>query len=53
MMEEHLDRLIDRYPKLIVCREDIWKAYLLLEEAYSSGRKGGGLFFWKEIAGER
>jgi len=42
MMEEHLDRLIDRYPKLIVCREDIWKAYLLLEEAYSSGRKNGG-----------
>ncbi len=58
MMEEHLDRLIDRYPKLIVCREDIWKAYLLLEEAYSSGRKllvsgnGGSASDSEHIVGE-
>ena len=58
MMEEHLVRLIDRYPKLIVCREDIWKAYLLLEEAYSSGRKllvsgnGGSASDSEHIVGE-
>lgn len=58
MMEEHLGRLIDRYPKLIVCREDIWKAYLLLEEAYSSGRKllvsgnGGSASDSEHIVGE-
>ena len=58
MMEEHLVRLIDRYLKLIVCREDIWKAYLLLEEAYSSGRKllvsgnGGSASDSEHIVGE-
>lgn len=57
-MEEHLNRLIDRYPKLIVCREDIWCAYKLLEEAYSSGRKllvsgnGGSASDSEHIVGE-
>ena len=26
-LEQHISNLIDRYPKLIVCREDIIKAY--------------------------
>lgn len=57
-MEEHLNRLIDRYPKLIVCREDIWKAYQILEAAYSSGRKllvsgnGGSASDSEHIVGE-
>lgn len=56
--EEHLDRLIDRYPKLIVCREEVWKAYVLLEEAYASGRKllvsgnGGSASDSEHIVGE-
>lgn len=58
MMEDHLNLLIDRYPKLIVCREDIWKAYKLLEEAYSSERKllvcgnGGSASDSEHIVGE-
>ena len=57
-MEEHLNHLIDRYPKLIVCKEDIWKAYLLLEEAYQKGRKllvsgnGGSASDSEHIVGE-
>ena len=62
MMEErilnHIDQLIDRYPKLIVCREDIIKLYEILEEAYSSGRKllvsgnGGSASDSEHIVGE-
>ena len=57
-MEEHLNHLIDRYPKLIVCREDIWRAYELLESAYNSGRKllvsgnGGSASDSEHIVGE-
>lgn len=39
-MEEQLQLLIERYPKLTVCKEDIKKAYELIETAY---RKGGKL----------
>lgn len=39
-MEEQLQLLIERYPKLTVCKEDIEKAYELIETAY---RKGGKL----------
>lgn len=35
----HVEHLIDRYPKLNVCREDIIKAYEILDKSYSSGRK--------------
>ena len=55
---KHIDHLIDRYPKLIVCREDIIKAYEILEEAYSSGRKllvsgnGGSASDSEHIVGE-
>lgn len=58
MMEEHLNRLINRYPKLIVCREEVWHAYKLLEGAYSSGRKllvsgnGGSASDSEHIVGE-
>lgn len=58
MMEEHLNRLFDRYPKLIVCREDIRNAYTLLEEAYLKGRKllvcgnGGSASDSEHIVGE-
>ena len=38
-IEVHLHHLIDRYPKLIVCRQDIMQAYELLEEAYGNARK--------------
>ena len=55
---KHIDRLIDRYPKLIVCREDIVMAYEILEGAYSSGRKllvsgnGGSASDSEHIVGE-
>ena len=38
-MEEQLNLLVERYPKLAVCKEDIKKAYELLETAYRNGRK--------------
>ena len=56
--EEHLNTLIDRYPKLIVCKEDIWRAYQILEAAYASGRKllvsgnGGSASDSEHIVGE-
>lgn len=57
-MKRHLNHLIDRYPKLIVCREDIWRAYEIMEEAYSSDRKllvsgnGGSASDSEHIVGE-
>ncbi len=57
-LEIHLNHLIDRYPKLIVCREDIVKAYEYLEVAYSNGRKllvsgnGGSASDSEHIVGE-
>lgn len=57
-LDIHLNHLIDRYPKLIICREDIVKAYDILEEAYSSGRKllvsgnGGSASDSEHIVGE-
>lgn len=57
-MEEHLNILIERYPKLAVCKEDIKKAYELLETAYTSGRKllvcgnGGSASDSEHIVGE-
>lgn len=57
-MEEQLNLLIERYPKLMVCREDIKKAYELLEAAYSNGRKllvcgnGGSASDSEHIVGE-
>ena len=57
-IEVHLNHLIDRYPELVVCREDIKNAYDLLEEAYSNGRKllvcgnGGSASDSEHIVGE-
>lgn len=57
-MEIHLNHLIDRYPKLTVCREDIMEAYNLLEKAYCTGRKllvcgnGGSASDSEHIVGE-
>lgn len=57
-MEEQLNLLIERYPKLAVCKEDIKKAYELLEAAYDNGRKllvcgnGGSASDSEHIVGE-
>jgi D-sedoheptulose 7-phosphate isomerase len=57
-MEEQLNILIERYPKLVICKEDIKKAYELLEAAYSNGRKllvcgnGGSASDSEHIVGE-
>lgn len=57
-MEEQLNLLIERYPKLEVCKEDIRKAYELLEAAYQKGRKllvcgnGGSASDSEHIVGE-
>lgn len=57
-MEEQLTLLIERYPKLAICKEDIRKAYELLEAAYSAGRKllvcgnGGSASDSEHIVGE-
>lgn len=54
----HLENLIVRYPQLAVCREDIAKAYELLETAYANGRKllvsgnGGSASDSEHIVGE-
>ena len=57
-IQQHLDTLIKRYPVLDVCREDIEKAYLILEECYISDHKlliagnGGSAADAEHIAGE-
>lgn len=57
-MEEKINLLIERYPKLAVCKEDIKKAYELLRAAYSNGRKllvcgnGGSASDSEHIVGE-
>ena len=53
-----MNLLVERYPQLLVCREDIKKAYQLLETAYSNGRKllvcgnGGSASDSEHIVGE-
>lgn len=57
-IEIHLNHLIDRYPKLIACKDDVLKAYNLLESAYSCGRKllvsgnGGSASDSEHVVGE-
>ena len=57
-IQRHLDLLTERYPQLTVCKEDIEKAYLLLEECYKSDHKlliagnGGSAADAEHIAGE-
>ncbi len=55
---KHVDILIDRYPQLSVCRDDIIKAYEILETAYEGDHKlliagnGGSAADSEHIAGE-
>ena len=57
-LEIHLNHLIDRYPKLGVCRNEIKQAYEILETAYFNGRKllvcgnGGSASDSEHIVGE-
>lgn len=55
---KYVDLLVERYPKLAVCRDDIIKAYELMEECYESDHKlliagnGGSAADSEHIAGE-
>lgn len=57
-LQKHLDLLIERYPILEPCKESIAKAYDIMEEAYSNGRKllvagnGGSVADSEHIVGE-
>lgn len=57
-LEKHIDLLIERYPVLEVCKEDIVSGYELLEDCYSKGGKlliagnGGSAADAEHIAGE-
>lgn len=57
-LEIHLNHLIERYPKLDTCREEIKQAYEIMETAYCSGRKllvcgnGGSASDSEHIVGE-
>lgn len=54
----YLELLVDRYPILEQCKEDILKAYYVLEEAYANGHKlliagnGGSAADAEHIVGE-
>ena len=55
---KQVDLLIDRYPKLAVCKNDIANAYKILETAYTNGRKllvcgnGGSAADSEHVVGE-
>jgi len=57
-LNKHIDLLIERYPKLEVCKEDIINAYLILQESYENGGKlliagnGGSAADSEHIVGE-
>ncbi len=57
-INQHIQTLIDRYPKLIVCRETIQQAYDILKASYAQGRKllvcgnGGSAADSEHIVGE-
>lgn len=57
-LEKHIDLLIERYPVLEVCKEDIISGYELLEDCYAKGGKlliagnGGSAADAEHIAGE-
>lgn len=57
-MNNHIETLVQRYPQLESCKDDILKAYQILEEAYSGGRKllvagnGGSASDSEHIVGE-
>ena len=55
---EIFDNLLERFPKLVSCKNDILKAYQLLEETYRNGGKvlvcgnGGSAADSEHIVGE-
>lgn len=57
-MNKNLEELIERYPKLESCKNDIWEAYKLMEKAYEKDHKlliagnGGSAADAEHIAGE-
>ena len=57
-LEKHINLLIKRYPVLITCKQDIIKAYLIMEECYENGGKllvagnGGSAADSEHIVGE-
>lgn len=57
-IQKHLDLLVQRYPDLDACKEDIEKAYRILEECYTHDGKlliagnGGSAADSEHIAGE-
>ena len=57
-INKHIDTLIERYPKLLICRESIQEAYDILKKAYTNGRKllvcgnGGSASDSEHIVGE-
>lgn len=57
-MNKQLELLIERYPALSVCKDDIEKAYEVLEECFATGHKlliagnGGSCSDGEHIAGE-
>lgn len=57
-MDEQIQILVERYPKLAACKEDVRKAYKLLEASYQSGGKllvcgnGGSASDAEHIVGE-
>jgi len=57
-LEKHIEKLLSRYPQLNVVKDDIVKAYLMLEECYERGGKllvagnGGSAADSEHIAGE-
>lgn len=57
-IQKHIDLLVQRYPVLDICKEDIEKAYRILEECYTHDGKlliagnGGSAADSEHIAGE-
>lgn len=57
-LEKHIDLLIDRYPVLSECKEDIIGSYLIMEESYEKGGKllvagnGGSAADSEHVVGE-
>lgn len=57
-LQKHIELLMERYPTLEVCKQDIINAYLIMEECYERGGKllvagnGGSAADSEHIAGE-
>lgn len=57
-LNKHIELLIERYPKLKICKDEIIEAYFLMEESYMNGGKiliagnGGSAADSEHIVGE-